>query len=49
MDRSDAIDILENCPSTANLLDALEIIDHYEEPVNITLQNLFARDMLKRD
>ena len=36
MKKADAIDILERSSSAANLLQVLEIIDHYEEPATFT-------------
>ena len=36
MNKADAIDILQHSSSASNLLQVLEIIDRYEEPVNFT-------------
>ena len=36
MNKADAIDILENSSSAANLLQVLEIIEHYDEPATFT-------------
>ena len=36
MNKADAIDILEISSSSANLLQVLEIIEHYDEPATFT-------------
>ena len=51
MNKADAIDILENSPSAANLLQVLDIIDPYEEPATftntpLTMLELFAHEAI---
>ena len=45
MNKADAIDILENSSSTANLLQVLEIIEHYDEPAMFTNAPLTVRGL----
>ena len=45
MNKSDAIDILENSSSASNLLQVLEIIEHYDEPATFTNTPLTMRDL----
>ena len=45
MNKSDAIDILENSSSASNLLQVLEIIEHYDEPATFTNTPLTLREL----
>ena len=45
MNKSDAIDILENSSSASNLLQVLEIIEHYDEPATFTNPPLTLREL----
>ena len=45
MNKADAIDILEHSSSTANLLQLLEVIDHYEDPAHFTDAPLITLDL----
>ena len=49
MNKVDAIDILENSSSAANLLQGLDIIDHYEEPATFTNTPLTTLDLFAHD
>ena len=49
MNKADAIDILENSSSAANLLKVLDIIDHYEEPATFTNTPLTTLDLFAHD
>ena len=49
MTKVDAIDILENSSSAANLLQVLDIIDHYEEPATFTNTPLTTLDLFAHD
>ena len=46
MNKADAIDILENSSSAANLLQVFEIIEHYDEPATFTNTPLTVRELL---
>ena len=45
MNKSDAIDILENSSSASNLLQVLKIIEHYDEPATFTNTPLTLREL----